>query len=119
MAFSSTRGRDEASFWAKEGGRMCVPGCEQVVRHALTRRGFFAGAGAAATALAASPAAAQAPRSFRSVVDLTHVMSPEFPTFFGVPGIEMQKQFDFQKDGFNLYWWRIIEHASTHLDAPI
>ena len=46
-------------------------------------------------------------------------MSPEFPTFFGVPGIELQKQFDFKKDGFNLNWWRIIEHAGTHLDAPI
>ena len=53
------------------------------------------------------------------MVDLTHTMSPEFPTFFGVPGIEMQKQFDFKKDGFNLNWWRIIEHAGTHLDAPI
>src|SRR5215470_13220344 len=46
-------------------------------------------------------------------------MSPEFPTFFGVPGIEMQKQFDLKKDGFNLYWWRIVEHAGTHMDAPI
>ena len=46
-------------------------------------------------------------------------MSPAFPTFFGVPGIEMQKQFDLKKDGFNLYWWRIVEHAGTHLDAPI
>jgi kynurenine formamidase len=53
------------------------------------------------------------------VVDLTHTMSPDFPTFFGVPGLEMQKQFDFKKDGFNLHWWRIIEHAGTHLDAPI
>ena len=56
---------------------------------------------------------------FKGVVDLTHTMSPEFPTFFGVPGIEMQKQYDFKKDGFNLNWWRIIEHAGTHLDAPI
>ena len=60
-----------------------------------------------------------APRTFKAVVDLTHTMSPEFPTFFGVPGIELQKQFDFKKDGFNLNWWRIIEHAGTHLDAPI
>ena len=37
----------------------------------------------------------------------------------GVPGIEMQKQFDTGKDGFNLYWWRLIEHAGTHMDAPI
>ena len=46
-------------------------------------------------------------------------MSPEFPTFFGVPGIEMEKKFDFKKDGFNLNWWRIVEHAGTHMDAPI
>lgn len=101
---------------------MCVPGCEEAVRHALSRRGFFKGAAAtafAATAVAApQPAFAQA-RSFTSVVDLTHTMSPDFPTFFGVPGIEMQKQFDLKKDGFNLYWWRIVEHAGTHFDAPI
>ena len=100
---------------------MCVPGCEQAVRHALTRRGFFKGAAAAgfaATAIVPEPAFS-APRRFSSVVDLTHTMSPAFPTFFGVPGIELQKQFDFKKDGFNLYWWRIVEHGGTHLDAPI
>jgi kynurenine formamidase len=100
---------------------MCVPGCQDIVHRALSRRGFFSGAGAAAFAATAVPATAQpaAARSFKSVVDLTHTMSAEFPTFFGVPGIEMQKQFDIKKDGFNLYWWRIIEHAGTHLDAPI
>ena len=117
---------------------MCVSGCQEAVRLALSRRGFFKGATAAAGFVAAAvtsveaaprkpaappkPAAApkQAqPRLFKAVIDLTHVMSPEFPTFFGVPGIELQKQFDFKKDGFNLNWWRIIEHAGTHLDAPI
>ncbi|KPL54905.1 cyclase family protein [Prosthecomicrobium hirschii] len=104
---------------------MCVPGCEEAVLKRLSRRGLFKGFGAvtaAGFAATAVPgvAAAQAPaRSFSKVVDLTHTMSPDFPTFFGVPGIEMQKQFDFKKDGFNLYWWRIIEHAGTHMDAPI
>ena len=101
---------------------MCVPGCQEAVRSALSRRGFFKGAAAAGfAATAVMPAQAQrAPsRSFTRTVDLTHVMSPEFPTFFGVPGIEMEKKFDLKKDGFNLYWWRIIEHAGTHLDAPI
>jgi kynurenine formamidase len=102
---------------------MCVPGCQETVRAALSRRGFFKGAasvGFAATAVAPAAAAPKsAPRRFKSVVDLTHTMSPDFPTFFGVPGIELQKQFDFKKDGFNLNWWRIIEHAGTHLDAPI
>jgi kynurenine formamidase len=101
---------------------MCVPGCQEAVRHALSRRGFFNGALAAsfaATAMAPEMALAAPARSFTSVVDLTHTMSPDFPTFFGVPGIEMDKKFEFKKDGFNLYWWRIIEHAGTHLDAPI
>ena len=101
---------------------MCVPGCQEAVRNALSRRGFFNGAvaaGFAATAVAAEPAQAAPARRFKTTVDLTHTMSPDFPTFFGVPGIEMEKKFDLKKDGFNLYWWRIIEHAGTHLDAPI
>jgi len=103
---------------------MCIPGCQEAVRSALSRRGFFKGAGAATAGFVASAVAAPEPaaaqqRRFRSTIDLTHTMSPEFPTFFGVPGIEFEKKFDFKKDGFNLYWWRIIEHAGTHLDAPI
>ena len=101
---------------------MCVPGCQEAVRRALSRRGFFKGALATTFAVTATvPEVAQAApaRSFTSAVDLTHTMSPDFPTFFGVPGIEMEKKFDLKKDGFNLYWWRIVEHAGTHLDAPI
>src|SRR5215831_12056845 len=103
---------------------MCVPGCEQAVRDALTRRGLFRRAGAFTAGFAASAAVSAAAQpsvagSFHSIVDLTHTMSADFPTFFGVPGIEMQKQFDIKKDGFNLYWWRLVEHAGTHLDAPI
>ena len=120
---------------------MCVPGCQEALHATLSRRGFFKGAAAAgfaATAVveteakeakpAAKPKGAapakgeKAPEGqsyFKGVVDLTHTMSPEFPTFFGVPGVELQKQYDFKKDGFNLNWWKIIEHAGTHLDAPI
>jgi kynurenine formamidase len=100
---------------------MCVPGCQEAVQRALSRRGFFKGAAAgfAATAIPAAPSEAAAAGRFKSVIDLTHTMSPDFPTFFGVAGIELQKQFDLKKDGFNLNWWRIIEHAGTHMDAPI
>lgn len=102
---------------------MCIGGCEARVRAALSRRGFFTGAaaaGAAGFAATAVPAgAALQPRSFTSVVDLTHTMSPEFPTFMGKAGIEMEREFDFRKDRFNLFWWHVIEHAGTHLDAPI
>ncbi len=104
---------------------MCVPGCQEAVHAALSRRGFFRGAAAAGFAATAASAPAEAAwwspasRKFRSIIDLTHTMSPDFPTFFGVPGIEIQKQYDFKKDGFNLNWWRVIEHAGTHLDAPL
>jgi kynurenine formamidase len=110
---------------------MCVPGCQEALHATLSRRGFFKGAAAAGFAASAVVPADAKPNAakpainvgamgqFKSVVDLTHTMSPEFPTFFGVPGVELQKQFDFKKDGFNLNWWRIIEHAGTHLDAPI
>jgi kynurenine formamidase len=101
---------------------MCVPGCQEAVRAALTRRGFFnaaVGAGVAVTVAHSRPAQADVPRRFSHVVDLTHTMSAEFPTFFGEPGIQMEKKFDFKKDGFNLYWWHLLEHAGTHVDAPI
>jgi kynurenine formamidase len=99
---------------------MCVPGCQEALRAGLSRRRFFKGAAAASfTAVAASEPVDAAPRRFRRAIDLTHTMSPDFPTFFGVPGIELEKKFDIKKDGFNLHWWRIIEHAGTHLDAPI
>lgn len=99
---------------------MCLPGCQEAVQRALSRRWFFKGAAAAGfAATAIAPEAEAAPRAFKSVIDLTHTMAPDFPTFFGVPGVEMQRQFELKKDGFNLYWWRIIEHAGTHFDAPI
>lgn len=97
---------------------MCVPGCEAAVRRGLSRRGFFGSAAAAGFAATAMPAVA-APRSFSKVVDLTHTLSPDFPSFFGIAGIELQREKDIKKDGYNLNWWRVIEHAGTHLDAPL
>jgi kynurenine formamidase len=100
---------------------MCVPGCQEMVREALSRRLLLQGALAAGlvTSAVSRRAVAAPARAFSASLDLTHVMSPEFPTFFGVPGIEMEKKFDFGKDGFNLYWWHLLEHAGTHLDAPV
>jgi kynurenine formamidase len=98
---------------------MCVPGCQEAIHRALSRRRVFTTAAAfAATAVVPSVVEA-APRPARKVVDLTHTMSADFPTFDGTPGIEMQKVFDLKKDGYNLYRWGLIEHSGTHLDAPI
>jgi len=98
---------------------MCVAGCERAVRDALTRRGFFKRATAAGfAATAVSGGAVAAPRSFTKVVDLTHAMSADFPTFNDKPGIEIQREFSLKKDGYNLNWWHLSEHAGTHMDAP-
>ena len=93
---------------------MCLPGCREAVSRALSRRGFFSGG--AAAAFAATPARAQL--GFTKVVDLTHTLSPAFPTFFGVPGIEIERRYTLRKDGANVNWWRVLEHAGTHIDAP-
>lgn len=98
---------------------MCVAGCEEAVRRALSRRGFLKGAAGATgfAAVAATPARAQ--RSFAAVVDLTHTLSPAFPTFFGVPGITIEKRYTLKKDGANVNWWHVVEHAGTHVDTPL
>jgi kynurenine formamidase len=98
---------------------MCVPGCREAVQRAMSRRGVFRGAVAAAgfAALAATPARAQ--RSFTSVIDLTHTLSGSFPTFFGTPGIAIEQRFTLKTEGANVNWWHVLEHAGTHLDAPL
>jgi kynurenine formamidase len=98
---------------------MCVPGCHEAIHRALSRRRVFATATAFVATAVAPFAAEAAPRPGRKIVDLTHTMSVDFPTFNGTPGIAMQKVIDFKKDGYNLYHWRLNEHSGTHLDAPI
>jgi kynurenine formamidase len=98
---------------------MCVPGCQEAIHHALSRRRIFTAVAAVAATAVAPPSGEAAPRPVRRVVDLTHTMSADFPTFDGKPGIEMRKVFDLKKDGYNLYQWQLIEHSGTHLDAPI
>jgi kynurenine formamidase len=102
---------------------MCAPGCVDHVRRQLSRRGFFKGVAAAATATAATwtphVAEAQPFPPFTRVADLTHTHSPEFPTFFGTPGVALKRLKEFKKDGFNLNEWTVLEHSGTHMDAPI
>lgn len=97
---------------------MCVPGCEEAVRRAFSRRGFVKGAAATAAGFAATAATPARARSFTSVIDLTHTLVPEFPTFFGVPGIAIETRYTLKKDGANINWWHVLEHAGTHVDAP-
>ncbi len=102
---------------------MCAPGCIEHLHDRLSRRGVLAAATALAGAVAATStqAAAQSrkfPR-FSRMIDLTHTFSPEFPTFEGTPGIALKRLKEFKTDGYNMTEWTVLEHAGTHLDAPI
>ncbi|WP_179379836.1 cyclase family protein [Jannaschia marina] len=84
-------------------------------RRDLLRGGAAAGV-AGAAGLAAVPAVADA---HGSVFDMTHTYGPDFPTFFGEPGIALEQAFNFEENGFNLFNLTINEHTGTHIDAPL
>lgn len=103
---------------------MCVPGCMDLVHKRLGRRAMFGGAGALAataalSAVGSSPVRAQPSGSFTSVVDMTHTLGVDFPTYFGEPQFEMTRLAGFGENGFNMFEWRVVEHTGTHMDAPI
>lgn len=102
---------------------MCDACITQAVKASVARRGLLKVASAAAvamTALAISPAEAQARRrSFSRVVDLTHTLDESFPTFFGTPAWSREAQFTYAKEKFNLWKLTYGEHIGTHFDAPL
>lgn len=52
------------------------------------------------------------------VVDLTHSLHPEFPTFSGRSQLSISTLTTEEKEGYNVFMWQIAEHTGTHLDAP-
>lgn len=93
---------------------------ESVKRRMLSRRDILRAAPAAALAGVASgtltPALAQ---GAKRIVDLTHELHHDFPTYFGEPGITLNQKFKFDEHGFNLYVLELNEHTGTHIDAPL
>lgn len=90
----------------------------------LSRRDLFKAAPAAAVAAGAAATAITAPtpslaHGASTVVDLTHTVSPEFPTYFGSPGISFEQLFNFADNGFNVTQVSFNEHTGTHMDAPL
>ena len=102
---------------------MCVPGCLETVGRRLGRRQLIGGAGLALAAGAASvmapPARAVESKSFSRVLDLTHAMGPDFPTYLGGSNLDMETLVTLAKDGYNMKRWLLVEHTGTHMDAPI
>lgn len=97
---------------------VCV--MESVKKRMLSRRDLFRGAAATGVAgLAASAAKPVLADSMGKVVDLTHTFTPDFPTFGGTPGIEMEKTVKFEESGYQLFRVTYDEHSGTHIDAPM
>ena len=111
---------------------MCVPGTREVVLKRLSRRDFFkATAALMAGAMIPAPVFAGAAdrsealdlaevigRPFKRAVDLTHVITEAFPTYFGTQNLDIETLFTFDPNGFNMYRWHLVEHTGTHMDAP-
>ena len=111
---------------------MCVPGTQEVVLKRLSRRDFFKATAALVAGAMIPPAALEAnanrsdalelnelmARPFRRAVDLTHVITEDFPTYFGTQNLEIETLNTFDQHGFNMYRWHLVEHTGTHMDAP-
>lgn len=101
---------------------ICV--MNKVKERMLSRRDFFRGtaamaAGAAAIGVAGAPTPLRAQAQGSGVVDMTHTLSPDFPTYFGEPQFAAEQLFNFAENGFNLFNLTVNEHTGTHIDAPL
>ena len=85
----------------------------------LSRRNLLKAVPAAAAAATVGVAPAALAAGHSKVVDMTHTVSPDFPTYFGEPGISMTSKFNFKEHGFNLWDVTLNEHTGTHIDAPL
>jgi kynurenine formamidase len=93
----------------------------------LGRRRFLLGGGATAAGsvlavatpgvAAAAAGASLHPRRDRRIVDLTHRLRKDFPTFTGDQPTD-EVVFNFVPDGFYAKRWTIAEHTGTHIDTP-
>ncbi|MDX1539992.1 MAG: cyclase family protein [Geminicoccaceae bacterium] len=84
-------------------------------RQALTG---FGGLAAAAALMPVAPARAQG-TSFSRVLDLSHPLPPDFPTYDGGSNLDLETLVTLKDDGYNMSRWHLIEHTGTHMDAPI
>jgi len=85
----------------------------------LSRRNFFRASAAAAAVSTVATAPASLAAGHSSVVDMTHSLSADFPTWGGDPGFAAEQMAKFDADGFNLFNLTINEHTGTHIDAPL
>ncbi len=67
---------------------------------------------------AASKRLAENTITYDRIVDLTHTLREDFPTYFGSPQLKIETLYSAEESGFNLNQWTLNEHTGTHMDAP-
>src|SRR5581483_1596277 len=101
---------------------MCLPLCTLKLGETLSRRAMFRSLAMAAgsTALGCYGAQRDASQhySFERVLDLTHTLSPAFPTPWKEP-LALEQVSKLGKEKWNILRWHLNEHIGTHLDAPL
>jgi kynurenine formamidase len=94
---------------------MCEACVMKRVGERLGRRGILA----AMALAAAAPAAMAQPLRASRVVEMTHVLHRDFPTFGGDRAIQVESVMTIARDGYNLNRITHTEHVGTHFDAPL
>lgn len=91
-----------------------------ISRRAFVKAGFAGAAGLGFATLAPAVPAVAASRSGRGkrIVDLTHRLIREFPSFLGPQAVFDEVLFTIEDDGFYTKEWTFDEHIGTHIDTP-
>jgi len=105
---------------------MCVPACHEKIVRTISRRSFLRTSALASTAgvvvgcsgLDVDETMAYQTIEYNRIVDLTHTIREDFPTYFGPSQLKIESLFTAAESGFNLNQWTINEHTGTHMDAP-
>jgi kynurenine formamidase len=110
---------------------MCSPHIQHVVQQRiategapkLSRRNLFKLGSAAAAGIALTASGLAVPRRARAngdmeLMDLSHVFSPNVPTYSGAPGASRVDQVTVEANGFYIQSWTFDEHTGTHMDIP-
>ncbi|MCC7376012.1 MAG: cyclase family protein [Verrucomicrobiales bacterium] len=101
---------------------MCLPACRsylaRILGGSLTAPPAFGVVDPQPGGSGPVPAQSWFPKPVSRMVDLTHPLDPDFPTYSGKPQLRYHALSTFDPDGWNFGEWQIHEHTGTHIDAP-
>ena len=84
----------------------------------FSRRDFLKASGVLSAGAALAPRVAHANGEAKSVVDLTHAFTTDFPVFPGTPAPTRQTAVTVEENGYYIQNWTFSEHVGTHMDFP-